>query len=141
MKQQDILSLAAAYLSEELTAADTADLRRRMPQILAAAIVALEPLDREVSAEPCKNYPPYSELCDMEADFPLHERLCAVCALRVAAHLILDENPTLSARLLNAYEAARDEVVRSLPAHIAPITDKYGRGRHGLWRKHKRPLP
>lgn len=141
MKQQDIFDLTAAYLAEDPSALDTADLRRRMPGILAAAVIELEPLDREVSMAPRKSYPPYSALCDLTTDFPLHERLAAVIALRAASHLILDENPTLSARLESEYEAMRDAVIRSLPAHIAPIADKYGAGRRGGWRKHKRLLP
>ena len=139
MKIQEIFALAAAYLSEDPAALDTADYRRRVPGILAAAIIELQPLDREVSKDPYKRYPDYTELCDPATDFPLHERLSSVCALRVASHLILDENPTLSARLASEYEAAREGVIRSLPAHIAPIADKYGRGRHGAWQKHKRP--
>ena len=141
MKQQDIFDLAAAYLSEDPAALDTADLRRRAPGILAAVVMELEILDRELSKDPHKCYPPYGVLCDLTAEFPLHERLSAAAALRVAAHLILDENPTLSARLEEMYRAARADVIRSLPAHIAPIADKYGVGRHIGWRKHKRLLP
>lgn len=141
MKQQDIFDLAAAYLAEDPRALDTADLRRRAPGILAASVIELEPLDREVSEVPCRSYPTYGELSEMTAEFPLHERLAAVCALRAASHLILDENPALSARLSEEYEAMRANVIRSLPAHVAPILNKYGTGRRGGWQKRKQLLP
>ncbi len=124
MLLSDIYNMACAYIREDSGSADAEELRACTPSLLSGIIVANIPLDMMVTDRQSSQYP-MMPCADLDDIFPLSDRLCPLCAVKLASLLCSDENTALSDRLNIEYETERQRLIDSLPAHIAPIKNVY----------------
>lgn len=77
------------------------------------------------------------EIPDFGTPIGLDDYICqGVLPYGLAAHLLLDENPTVASYFQQRYDELLEEARRSLPVEAEDITDLYGgieHGRYGWW--------
>ena len=77
------------------------------------------------------------EITDFDMDVGLDDGICqGVLPYGLAAHLLLDENPTAASYFQQRYEEALSAAKRGIPAAAEDITELYGgieHGRYGWW--------
>lgn len=89
--------------------------------------------DTYVVVEPGKR-PICPEITGFDAKIGLDDHICqGVLPYGLAAHLLLDENPSVASFFQQRYEEALNEAKRGIPAAAEDITDLYGGIEHGRY--------
>lgn len=74
---------------------------------------------------------------DFESEIGMDDGICqGVLPYGLAAHLLLDENPSMASFFQQRYEGALTEAKRNVPTEAEDIVDVYGGieyGRHAWW--------
>lgn len=106
---------------------DTKEYKNRAMAILNILQVECFPAsDTFAVTEPGKR-PVCPEITDFEAAIGLDDGICrGVLPYGLAAHLLLDENPTAASYFQQRYEEALRAARRGIPAVSEDITDVYG---------------
>ena len=117
-------------VNESTGAADTADTKEYKNRTLAILnILRIECFlasDTYVVTTPGKR-PICPEITDFTTEIGMDDGICqGVLPYGLAAHLLLDENPTVAAYYQQRYEEALAQAKRSIPAEAEDITDVYG---------------
>lgn len=124
MKCSDVFDLAAAYIGEDRSSSDFAELARRLPPMLGAVVSEHIPLDK-ILTDGQTPYPAMGQIRDGEDVFPLCDECAVLCALRLGILLIADENPELASFLLSEYTRVRSSALSSVSAQTEKIKDVY----------------
>lgn len=77
------------------------------------------------------------EITNFDVKIGLDDYICqSVLPYGLAAHLLLDENPTVASFFQQRYEESLEQAKRGIPAASEDIVDMYGgieHGRYGWW--------
>ena len=122
-------------VNESSGAADTSDTKEyknRTLQILNVLRIECFPAsDTYAVATPGKR-PVCPEITAFADEIGMDDGICqGVLPYGLAAHLLLDENPTVAAYFQQRYEEALAAARRGIPAGFEDITDLYGGIEHG----------
>lgn len=127
-------------VNESTGAADTADTKEYKNRTLAILnILAVEcfPASDTYTVSAAGKRPVCPEVTAFAEELGLDDGICrGVLPYGLAAHLLLDENPTSASFFQQRYEQLLAEAKRGVPAVAEDITDLYGGieyGRHGRW--------
>lgn len=127
MTNQAVFDAALRLIGEVPGAADLDDYTARGPYLVCAACRALAALDRlcrSAQALGEQSLPDGGEYALADA-FPLCDDLLPAAAAHIASALLFDENPTLSDRCYARFTEAAQGLLRSLPAVVEEIVEKY----------------
>lgn len=116
---------------------DTKEYKNRTLAILNILRIECFPAsDTYKVTEPGKR-PVCPEITGFDSEIGLDDGICqGVLPYGLAAHLLLDENPTVASYFQQRYDELLEEARRSLPNAAEDITDLYGgieHGRYGWW--------
>ena len=127
MINRDIYTNALALLSQNISGEFCEDLEERAPYLLAnfcREALELDKLIRSLSG--LSAHGSFNGVfLDLDADFPLRDRIASVAAKYLAAMLIIDENSDLSDRLYDAYCDAMATIQCSIPSVVEKIKNNY----------------
>lgn len=131
MTAQEIFELSMALMDEisEVTLSgehgDTREYKNRALQILNILRCELYPYSEGYKSEAGRRALPRA-IKSFDEPIELDGHICAgLLPYALAAHLILDENPTAAAFFLSRYEEQRAMLARGLPADSESIRDVY----------------
>lgn len=127
-------------VNESTGAADTADTKEYKNRTLAILnilrVECFPASDTYVVTIPGKR-PVCPMITNFESSIGLDDGICqGVLPYGLAAHLLLDENPSVASYFQQRYEEALSIAKRGVPAVAEDITDMYGgieHGRYGWW--------
>ncbi len=127
-------------VNESTGQADTSDTKeyknRTLPILNVLRIECFPFSDTYAVTEPGKR-PICPEIPDFEAEIGMDDGICqGVLPYGLAAHLLLDENPTVASYFQQRYEEALNAARRGVPAGSEEIVDLYGGieyGRFARW--------
>ncbi len=129
----------AMYLMDEASEstgladhAETREYKNRTLPILNVLRIECYPCsDTYAACEPGKRAV-CPEIPDFETEIALDDGICqGVLPYGLAAHLLLDEDPTLASYFQQRYEELLNALRRSIPAQSEEIVDLYGGIEHG----------
>lgn len=140
---QQVFELAMHLMdegSQSTGAADTNETKeyknRTLPILNILRVECFPVSDTCVVTAPGKR-PVCPEIPDYETPIGLDDVICqGVLPYGLAAHLLLDENPSAASYFQQRYEEALAAARRSIPAEAEDIIDLYGgieHGRYGWW--------
>ena len=116
---------------------DTKEYKNRTLAILNILRIECFPASDTYQATTPGKRPICPEIPDFETAIGLDDGVCqGVLPYGLAAHLLLDENPTVASYFQQRYEEALRLARRGVPAVAEDIETPYGRiehGRHGWW--------
>lgn len=127
-------------VNESTGAADTADTKEYKNRTLAILnilrVECFPASDTYVVSVPGKR-PVCPEITDFEGAIGLDDGICqGVLPYGLAAHLLLDENPSVASYFNDRYAEALAAAKKGVPAAAEDIVDLYGgieHGRYGWW--------
>lgn len=127
-------------VNESTGAADTNDTKeyknRTLPILNILRIECFPASDTYVVTTPGKR-PVCPEIEDFSMEIGLDDGICqGVLPYGLAAHLLLDENPTVASYFQQRYEELLNQAKRGLPTEAGDIEDLYGGigfGRFARW--------
>ena len=127
-------------VNESTGAVDTADTKEYKNRTLAILnilrVECFPASDTYMVSVPGKR-PTCPEITDFDSPIGLDDGLCqGVLPYGLAAHLLLDENPTVASYFQQRYEEALRIAKRGIPSVAEDIVDLYGgveHGRYGWW--------
>lgn len=127
-------------VNESTGQADTSDTKeyknRTLPILNVLRVECFPASDTYEVTQPGKR-PVCPEIPDFETEIPLDDGICqGVLPYGLAAHLLLDENPTVAAYFQQRYEEALAFARQGIPAGSGDIEDLYGGigfGRFARW--------
>ncbi len=142
IKNKDIYNASLGMIGTEVSAENIEDYAERAPYLIASFCSMAKSLDKKLRRRDglVKQAPFSPVFLELEADFPLCERLITTAALYVAAMLVIEENTSLSDSLYDKYcdgiaslstELGADTKAGVFPdledayALCEPITDRY----------------
>ena len=122
-------------VSESTGAADTADTKdykhRTLPILNVLRVECFPYSDTYAVTEPGKR-PICPEIADMESEIGLDDGICqGVLPYGLAAHLLLDENPSLASYFQQRYEELLNALRKGMPTVSEDIVNLYGAIEHG----------
>lgn len=129
---QEIFETAMGLMDEldDAGRADTGDSREyknRTLSILNLLQGELYPYSDTYRVEQAGKRPIAARIEDFTMPLGLDDYICrSVLPYGLAAHLVLDENPTLAAYCQQRYEELRATLARGLPAESEEVEDVYG---------------
>lgn len=115
--------------SGETDTADTREYKMRTLLILNALRGELYPYSDTYEVETPGERPIVSVIQDFETPIDLDDYICqSVMPYGLAAHLLLDENPSSASFFQQRYEELRNNLSKGFPQDGESITDVYGVG-------------
>ena len=130
---QDVFETSMALmdeLSEATGAADTADTKeyknRTLP-IINILIGEVYPYSDTYKSRSADKRPIVTAVSDFESSIGLDDYICrSVLPYGLAAHLLVDENPTTASFFQQRYDELKSMLRLGFPAEFEPIEDLYG---------------
>ena len=127
-------------VNESTGAADTADTKEYKNRTLAILnilrVECFPASDTYVATTPGKR-PVCPEIESLESEIAMDDGICqGVLPYGLAAHLLLDENPSVASYFQQRYEQLLTEAKQGVPAMAEDIVDVYGginHGKYGRW--------
>ena len=114
--------------------ADTQEYKNRTLAILNILRVECFPASDTYKATQAGKRPVCPEIVDFESEIGLDDGICqGVLPYGLAAHLLLDENPSVAAYFQQRYEGLLREAKRGIPVESEPINDVYGGIEYGCF--------
>lgn len=127
MTCNEIYKAALHILAETNASADTSDYAERFPYILALFCGEAEELDskyRKAHSLPVR-FGGIGVAFEPEEDFPLSDPFAHAALYYLASMLVVDENPELSDKLFERYNARMADIYSSLPCELEKIKSIY----------------
>lgn len=114
--------------------ADTQEYKNRTLAILNVLRIECFPASDTFQVTEAGKRPICPEITDFETEIGLDDGICqGVLPYGLAAHLLLDENPSVAGFFQQKYAEMLSQAMRSLPAQSEPITDVYGGIEYGCF--------
>lgn len=114
--------------------ADTQEYKNRALAILNVLRIECFPASDTFQVTEAGKRPICPEITDFETAIGLDDGICqGVLPYGLAAHLLLDENPSVAGFFQQKYAEMLSQAMRSLPAQSEPITDVYGGIEYGCF--------
>lgn len=118
----------------QVDTADTQEYKNRTLAILNILRVECFPASDTYKVTEVGKRPVCPEIADFEAEIGLDDGICqGVLPYGLAAHLLLDENPTVASYFQQKYTEMLNEAKRGIPAASESITDLYGGIEYGCF--------
>ena len=127
---QNVFDIAMGMMDEVQNGltdtADTKEYKDRTLLILNALVGELYPYSDTYSTEDVEGRPIAAVIRDFTKPIDLDDYICrSVLPYGLAAHLLLDENPTAASFFQQRYEELRNKLARGLPTVSEDIVDVY----------------